>query len=74
MGFLWKFHKNYINVPIDSYYSSFPEESRYITVNLCQCFIVATRDNTTDATNWMKVVTIVQASFRYGMLAEERTW
>ena len=34
----------------------------------------ATRDNTPDSTNWKKVVSIVQAEFRNGTLAEESTW
>ena len=34
----------------------------------------ATRYNTPDSTNWKKVVSIVQAEFRNGTLAEESTW
>ena len=42
--------------------------------HLCQSLIAETRDDTPDATNWQKVVAIVQAAFRDGTLAEECTW
>ena len=44
-----------------------------ISEHLCQWFISATQDNTPDATNWLKVVAIVQAKSRDGTLAEEST-
>ena len=36
--------------------------------------IDATRDDSPDATNWLKVFAIMQAAFRDGTLAEECTW
>ena len=39
--------------------------------HLRQWLIAATRDNTPDATNWLMVVAIVQATYRDGTLAEE---
>ena len=42
--------------------------------HLCQWLIDAMRDNAPDATNWLKVVAIVQAAFQDGTLAEELTW
>ena len=39
--------------------------------HLRQWLIDETRDNSPDATNWMKVVAIVQAAFQDGTLAEE---
>ena len=38
-----------------------------------QRFHEATRDNTPDATNWQKVVVILQAEFRDGTLSKEIT-
>ena len=48
--------------------SGMPEE------HLRQWLIDSTRDNIPDATNWKKVVAIVQAVFRNGTLAKEITW
>ena len=42
--------------------------------NLYQWFITVTQDNTPDASNWLKVVAILQTAFRDGTLAEESTW
>ena len=39
--------------------------------HLRQCLIAATWDNTPDATNWLKVVSIVQSEFCDGTLVEE---
>ena len=39
--------------------------------HLRQWLIAVTRDKSPDATNWMKVVAIVQAAFRGGTLAKE---
>ena len=41
--------------------------------NLHQWLIAATRDDDPDATNWLKVVTIMQAAYRYGEPAEKFT-
>ena len=41
--------------------------------HLCQWLISATRNDSPDATNWLKVVGVVQADFRDGVLAEECT-
>ena len=42
--------------------------------HLHQWMIAATRDDLPDATNWLKVVSIIQSSFQDGTLAEEFTW
>ena len=42
--------------------------------HLRQWLIAATWDDTPDSTNWQKVVSIVQAAFNAGALAEESTW
>ena len=42
--------------------------------HLRQWMITATRDNSPGANNWLKVVSIMQAEFHDGMLAEECTW
>ena len=42
--------------------------------HLYQWFHEAKRDDTTDTTNWQKVVSIVQSEIRDGMLSEESTW
>ena len=42
--------------------------------HLRQWLIAATRDNTPDATNWQKIVTIVQAEFSDGTLDKECMW
>ena len=42
--------------------------------HLRQWLIAATRDNSPDATNCLKVFTIVQAAFRDGILAEDFMW
>ena len=42
--------------------------------HLRQWMIAATRDASPDATNWLKVVAIVQAEFQDGALAEECMW
>ena len=39
--------------------------------HLCQWLIAATWDDSPDATDWLKVVAIVQAAFCDGTLAEE---
>ena len=41
--------------------------------HLHQWLIAATWDDNPDSTNWLKVVSIVQAAFRDGTLAEECT-
>ena len=41
--------------------------------HLLQWLIAATRDDAPDATNWLKVVAIMQAAYRDGTLAEECT-
>ena len=41
---------------------------------LSQWLIYVTRDNSPDANNYMKVVTIVQAALQDGILAKECTW
>ena len=41
--------------------------------HLRQWLIAATRDDAPDATNWLKVVAIVQAAYRDGTLVEECT-
>ena len=41
--------------------------------HLHQWLIAATRDDAPDATNWLKVITIVQAAYYDGTLAEEFT-
>ena len=41
--------------------------------HLRQWLIAATLDDTPDATNWLKVVAIVKADLRDGMLAEDIT-
>ena len=41
--------------------------------HLCQWMIAVTRDDTPDATNWLKVVVIVQAVYRDGMMSDECT-
>ena len=41
--------------------------------HLRQWLIAATRDDAPDATNWMKVVAIVQASYSDGTPVEEYT-
>ena len=41
---------------------------------LRQWMIATTYNNSPDATNWLKVVAIVQAAFQDGTLAEELTW
>ena len=42
--------------------------------HLRQWLIAATRDNSSDDTNWLKVVAIVQAAFQDRALAEECIW
>ena len=42
--------------------------------HLCQCLIAATQDDTPDATNCLKVITIVKAEFRDRTLSKEKTW
>ena len=42
--------------------------------NLYQWFITVTQDNTPDASNWPKVVPIVQSAFHDGTLSKESTW
>ena len=42
--------------------------------HLRQWLIEVMRDNSPDATNWMKVFTIVQEAFCDGTLAKEFTW
>ena len=39
VGLIWKFKKKYIIMPTESYYYSFPEESRYIAIRSPQGFI-----------------------------------
>ena len=51
--------------------SGSPSESR--AEHLRKWLISATRDNTPDAINWLKVVVIVQAAYRDGTLTEECT-
>ena len=41
--------------------------------HLLQWLIAATRDGAPDATNWLKVVAIMQTAYRDGTLAEECT-
>ena len=41
--------------------------------HLCQWLIATTRYNSPDATNWLKVVSVVQSAFQDGTLAEECT-
>ena len=42
--------------------------------HLRQWLIATTRDNSPDATNWQKVVAILQTAFPEGTLAKECTW
>ena len=43
-------------------------------VNLCQWLIAVTRDDSPDATNWLKVVSIAQEAFQDWNLANEYKW
>ena len=42
--------------------------------HLLQWIQEAMREETPDATHWLKVVTVVQAIFRDGRLADKSTW
>ena len=48
-----------------------PSEMR--VEHLCQWLVASTRDDSPDATNWHKVVAIVQAAFRDGAISDECT-
>ena len=42
--------------------------------HLSQWLITAMRDNSTDATNWLKFFAIMQSAFQDGTLAKECMW
>ena len=42
--------------------------------HIFQWMIAVTQDNSPEATNWLKVVTIAQAQFRDETLGDECTW